>query len=80
MGKKKIIFNETDKTKLDLHGIKHADVDVLVEEFVLLNMPPVEIVTGHSLKMRSIVEAVLNRHDFTYVTPMWNAGVIIVIG
>ena len=31
--------------KLDLHGIKNEDVDRIVENFVLLNNPPMEIIT-----------------------------------
>ena len=34
--------------KLDLHGVRHSEVDRLVENFVLLNNPPLEIITGHS--------------------------------
>ena len=38
--------------QLDLHGIKHEEVDRLVENFVLLNEPPIRIITGNSNKMR----------------------------
>ena len=33
---------------LDLHGVKHEDVDRLVENFVLLNEVPMKIITGNS--------------------------------
>ena len=36
---------------LDLHGVKHEDVDRLVENFVLLNSPPMKIITGNSERM-----------------------------
>ena len=52
--------------KLDLHGIKHEDVDRLVENFVLLNNPPIRIITGNSNQMRDIVVEVLDRHDMEY--------------
>ena len=52
--------------KLDLHGIKHEDVDRLVENFVLLNNPPIRIITGNSNQMRDIVVEVLSRHDIEY--------------
>ena len=42
--------------KLDLHGVRHHDVERLVEKFVLLNEPPLEIICGNSNKMISIVE------------------------
>jgi len=52
--------------KLDLHGIKHEDVDRIVENFVLLNNPPIEIITGNSQRMQELVLDVLNRHDICW--------------
>jgi hypothetical protein len=40
---------------LDLHGVKHEDVERLVENFVLLNNKPLEIITGNSDRMERIV-------------------------
>ena len=51
---------------LDLHGIKHNDVDRLVENFVLLNSLPLRIITGNSDKMKELVTNVLNKHDIRY--------------
>ena len=52
--------------QLDLHGIRPEEVDRLVENFVLLNEPPIRIITGNSNKMRDIVTEVLDRHDMEY--------------
>ena len=52
--------------KLDLHGIRHEDVDRLVENFVLLNNPPIRIITGNSNRMTELVVDVLDRHNITY--------------
>ena len=52
--------------KLDLHGIRHTDVDRLVENFVLLKEKPIRIITGNSDKMIELVKDVLNRHDIQY--------------
>jgi len=52
--------------KLDLHGIRHGEVDRLVENFVLLNNPPLRIITGNSDRMREIVIKVLDRHNINY--------------
>ena len=41
-------------------------VDRLVENFVLLNEPPIRIITGNSNGMRDIVTEVLDRHDMEY--------------
>ena len=56
-----------DKTKtLDLHGVKHEDVDRIVENFVLLNKPPLTIITGNSDRMRQIVVNTLITHQINY--------------
>ena len=52
--------------ELDLHRIKHEDVDRLVETFVLLNIPPLTIITGKSQIMRELVKDVLERHNIHY--------------
>ena len=49
--------------KLDLHGVRHHEVDRLVENFVLLNEPPLIILCGNSDKMPKLIEDVLHRHD-----------------
>ena len=51
---------------IDLHGIKHDDVDRIVENFVLMNELPIRIITGNSNKMVELVVKVLNRHDIEY--------------
>ena len=51
-----LMENEVIK-ELDLHRMKHEDVDRLVENFVLLNEPPMKIITGNSEK-----RWVLNSH------------------
>ena len=52
--------------KLDLHGIRHDDVDRMVENFVFKEEFPHQIITGHSTKMNSIVINVLERHSFIW--------------
>jgi hypothetical protein len=47
---------------LDLHGIRHADVEAIVEDFVCAEEPPFEIITGNSFEMHSIVNGVLSRY------------------
>ena len=49
--------------KLDLHGIKHQEVDRMVENFVFLNQGdvPLEIVCGNSQRMIDLVIEVLTR-------------------
>ena len=49
--------------ELDLHFIRHHEVDRLVENFILMNQDrvPLKIITGNSQKMIDLVFAVLNR-------------------
>ena len=49
------------KNILDLHGIRHDDVERLVENFVLLNEPPLTIITGKSEMMGHIVTYKLSK-------------------
>ena len=56
--------------ELDLHRTKHEEVDRLVENFVLMNDPPLTIITGNSHKMKKLVREVLDRHDIPY--EQWN--------
>lgn len=64
---------------LDLHGVRHKDVDRAVENFVLLEELPVRIITGNSFVMRSLVLQVLERHEFHWdYESHWNLGSIIV--
>lgn len=51
--------------QLDLHGVKHHEVPIKVENFVLLNQDslPLEIICGKSHKMIEIVSNVLSEID-----------------
>ena len=62
---------ESQKNVLDLHGIRHDDVERLVENFVLLNEPPLTIITGNSDKMRDIVLASLNKYGIGWERFTW---------
>ena len=64
-------------SKLDLHGIKHEDVDRIVENFILLNKAPMKIITGNSEKMMELTLDVLNRHDFDW--ERWANSYVIVL-
>ena len=55
--------------KLDLHGVKHHEVDLIVENFIFLNQEeiPLTIICGGSSKMVELVKAVLDRTDSGYL-------------
>jgi hypothetical protein len=48
--------------KLDLHGVRHHDVDLKVENFILLNQDqvPLTIVCGNSQRMIELVNEVID--------------------
>jgi len=75
----KRVLEQTIKT-LDLHGERHADVSLLVEDWVLRNSfpkdMPLKIICGNSNTMISLVEAVLDKHDIT--SRQWQYGVIVI--
>ena len=60
--------------ELDLHGVRHTYATVLVENFILLNNPPLNIITGNSEAMRSIVETLCAKHKISY--ERWDWGII----
>ena len=64
--------------ELDLHGIKHEDVDRIVENFVLLNELPVRIITGNSMKMIELTKKVIERHELKWEHHNPNFGAMII--
>ena len=65
--------------KLDLHGVRHHEVDLLVENFVYMNQSeiPLTIVCGNSQKMIDLVNKVIERIDCKTVV-MDQYGVIVI--
>ena len=65
-------------SKLDLHGVKHQDVDMMVENFILLNQGsfPLTIICGNSPRMVDLVNFVIDR--IGCVHEMYRYGIIIV--
>lgn len=56
---------------LDLHGVTHSDVFLIVEEWVLLwsyRVPAFtgKIITGNSTKMKTLAISALKKHLFDY--------------
>ena len=69
-----------EKHELDLHGVRHRDVDMLVENFILMNQNsfPLTIMCGNSVRMVHLVEAVIRRIGCRTFVPRY--GTIIVSG
>lgn len=65
--------------KLDLHGVRHIDVDELVEDFILANKTPLYIITGNSHTMQEKVFRILDKHNFQYVVRAHNLGEVVIL-
>ena len=51
---------------LDLHGVRHEEVERLLENFILLNEPPLKVITGNSDYMRIKLERFCSKHKVSY--------------
>lgn len=66
---------------LDLHGIRHEDVERIVQNYVFMTEYPHDIITGNSKEMHRIVKSVLDEHNFRYqVGDIINQGYVRVFG
>lgn len=67
-------------SSLDLHGIKHSEVQKLMDSFLFENMKSeqtkVEIITGLSDQMKNVVKKVLEDYDFEFEEDFLNKGKI----
>jgi hypothetical protein len=65
------------KNTLDLHGIRHHEVDRLVENFIFMNQDtvPLKIICGNSQKMIDLVLNVVKKHNIA-TTTMVQYGII----
>lgn len=54
-------------TKIDLHGLRHADVEAtLANEFFWKNIKEAEVITGNSVKMKKIVKNWFKKNKIDY--------------
>lgn len=68
--------------KIDLHGVKHEDVqrrlDVFYWEVMQKNISRVEVITGVSQRMKDIVREVTKDYGFTIMENPINIGSLFV--
>ena len=64
---------------LDLHGVRHYDVDRVVENFVYINQGsvPLTVICGNSTKMLSLAKETINRIGCEYNEPRFGTICII---
>jgi DNA-nicking Smr family endonuclease len=67
---------------LDLHGVKHSDVQTILDQFLWENMKKnekeVSIITGISDQMKRIVKECISDYNMLYVDDFLNPGKIII--
>lgn len=68
--------------QLDLHGIKHSEVKILLDQFLWENMKSnqreVEVITGQSEHMKKIVRDCVDEYMMTCEEDFLNKGKIII--
>lgn len=65
---------------LDLHGVRHEDVESQVVDFAHKNDVPFKIITGNSTRMKDLVRQVLTRFELdAYEESDYNLGALIVV-
>ena len=65
--------------ELDLHGVRHSDVDRVVENFVYINQGsvPLTVICGNSIKMLALAKESVNKIGCEYTEPRF--GVICIL-
>mgnify|MGYP001809232319 FL=1 len=65
---------------LDLHGVKHQQVDEVVRSFLNFIDLPCEIITGNSEQMKDIVRNVVDEYEwFCYEKDSYNYGTLTIV-
>ena len=65
------VFDENGITHLDLHGVRHSDVQDEVIDYIFQyqNLVPLIIICGNSNKMIQLVESALNSNSIMFSMP-----------
>ena len=64
---------------LDLHGVKHHQVDEVVRSFLNFIDLPCQIITGNSQQMKDIVRNVVCQYEwFCYEKDSYNYGTLVI--
>ena len=65
---------------LDLHGIKHQQVDEVTRSFLNFIDLPCQVVTGNSEQMKTIVKNVVREYEwFCYEKDSYNHGTLVIV-
>jgi hypothetical protein len=64
---------------LDLHGKKHSEVELIVENHILLYDAPFKIIVGNSSFMKETTIKILKKHNIKYIIWPYNLGSISIL-
>tara|TARA_R110001606_G_C14890472_1_gene592604 strand:- start:171 stop:392 length:222 start_codon:yes stop_codon:yes gene_type:complete len=65
---------------LDLHGVKHHQVDEITRIFLNFIDLPCQIITGNSEQMKTIVKNVVREYEwFCYEKDSYNHGTLVIV-
>ena len=55
--------------KLDLHNVSHENASIIIDDFIISNFLnlPIEIITGNSVDMQSILRSIIKKHRLRMV-------------
>tara|TARA_B100001105_G_C22010532_1_gene281345 strand:+ start:72 stop:296 length:225 start_codon:yes stop_codon:yes gene_type:complete len=71
----------TDHT-LDLHGLKHSDVETNLESWLIMEYNqfnfPLVVITGNSTRMKQLVYQASEKQEFKYRVHPTNPGALII--
>ena len=58
-------MNMAKHKSLDLHGVNHDDAEILIDEFIIVNIEelPLEVITGNSVDMLGILKKTVLNHN-----------------
>ena len=52
---------------IDLHGLRYSEAELDLEDFILANTAPFEVITGNSEGMAKIVQKLLNKYNLSAI-------------
>ncbi len=55
--------------KLDLHNVSHENASIIIDDFIISNFLdlPIEVITGNSVDMQSILRSIIKKHRLRMV-------------
>jgi len=71
-----------EETEIDLHGVKHQDVNKIINSFIWEHMKKksteIKIITGNSETMKNLVREILMDYEFLVEDSFFNSATLIV--